>query len=1139
MGIRPGRVLVAAAAVLLVVGFAAPVQAATALPNQPGSLGNLSPAQIKDLAGDANQRSIILLEDQHPEAPPRPGLSSRRAQAVESDQAPVKRELASVRAKNVNSFQIVNAVSATISKAEATRLASNPTVRAVVPDLRRPAPIAESAAPISPAAVGPAAAVLPLDAGGQQICPSNPAAPLLEPEALQVMNVEYQPGDPSPAAHDLVDGGGVKVGIIADGLDPNNPDLIRNGRSIVYDYRDFSGYGLGAVTDGREAFLDAGAIASQGSQSYDLSGFVNPAHLLPPGCNIRIKGVAPGASLAVLNVQGSASGFFNSQIIQAIDWAVNQDKVDVLNQSFGSSPFPDLNNDPVQIADNNAVAAGITVVTSTGDGGPSNTIQSPASNPGVIAVGGTTTYRVYRQTTRAGAQLKDGGWEDNNITALSSAGITQSGPRTVDVVAPGDRGWSLCSADLTRFFGCADVANGNIGQPIWAAGGTSLSAPLTSGTAALVIQAYGKTHNGARPSPDLVKRIIVSTAQDLGAPAEHQGAGLVNALKAVRLAESIVDGNGAPAAQGQSLLVSKSSLVSTVQAGSSLNFNVDVTNAGSAAAQLSPSIVSLDPQTVGNDTGTVNLSNGSPAFVDDRGRPALYQTHQFTVGPGADYLSGDILWNAQAQSSQGQPGTVVYETVWDPAGNVAAYSLLGNSTGHGHVEVRKPAPGNWTAAIWTLKNSGGYTGDVRFSYFTQRFQTTGSVTPAVQTLAPGQTGSLTVTLPASSQPGDRAAALRLSSGGPDDGAVPIVVRSLIALGAAGGSFQGALSGGVRPGQQFTYQFDVPAGQSSLNLALGLRDRHYPVFGYLVDPYGQPLDVQSTAVAQRGSTTIYGNNMQFFRRTPSAGRWTIVVSLDQRLDAIDGQFFTEPFNGSISFDAVPVSSNGLPNADSTVIPQGQTATATIQVTNSGNSSKDFFVDPRLNQLTFQEVLSYQATGVGLPLSLAQQPYFYIPPGSDQAYVAVQGTVPVVMDVLAASGQPDILASTLPDNQAIAVFGAPELAPSLWFALPEAKGPFTTGLLGAKVDVGALVETNAFDTAVSSSTGNAWQRLAIDNLAPSSPLTLAAGQSGTITVKITPNAARGTVVHGLLGIDTMNPFTSSGDEIVVLPYAYTVG
>src|SRR5262249_1121587 len=142
----------------------------------------------------------------------------------------------------------------------------------------------------------------------QPICPSNPANPLVEPEARQVMNVD--------AADQIVDGSGIKVGIIADGIDPNNPDLIRNGQPVIFAYTDFSGFSNNAPTDGRESFLDAGTIASQGNQTYDLSGFVNPAHPLPPGCNIKIEGIAPGASLAVLNVAGPNPGFFNSQIIQ-------------------------------------------------------------------------------------------------------------------------------------------------------------------------------------------------------------------------------------------------------------------------------------------------------------------------------------------------------------------------------------------------------------------------------------------------------------------------------------------------------------------------------------------------------------------------------------------------------------------------------------------------------------------------------------------------------------------------------------------------------------------------------------------------------------------------------------------------------
>ena len=135
-------------------------------------------------------------------------------------------------------------------------------------------------------------------------------------------------------------------------------------------------------TDGREAFLDAGTIASQGNQTYDLSGFVNPAHPLPPGCTIKIKGVAPGASLAVLNVAGRNAGLFNSQIIQAIQWAVMHDHVNVLNESLGGNPIPDTEDDPVALADQAAVAAGITVVASSGDAGPFNNIGSPGHHPG-------------------------------------------------------------------------------------------------------------------------------------------------------------------------------------------------------------------------------------------------------------------------------------------------------------------------------------------------------------------------------------------------------------------------------------------------------------------------------------------------------------------------------------------------------------------------------------------------------------------------------------------------------------------------------------------------------------------------------------------------------------------------------------
>jgi hypothetical protein len=58
---------------------------------------------------------------------------------------------------------------------------------------------------------------------------------------------------------------------------------------------------------------------------------------------------------------------------------------------------------------------------------------------------------------------------------------------------------------------------------------------------------------------------------------------------------------------------------------------------------------------------------------------------------------------------------------------------------------------------------------------------------------------------------------------------------------------------------------------------------------------------------------------------------------------DGAHLSMPFTGSISFAAPSVSSSGIPNSPVTVLPAGQPVTATITITNTGNSRKDFFAD----------------------------------------------------------------------------------------------------------------------------------------------------------------------------------------------------
>ena len=565
---RKARVGLAAGVVLsFAIGQQLPASAAPATPSQPvTSATGAAPATrgapltgATVLSTNVHDRVIVLLRDQPAMARPGSRASSARSAAIAAAQAPLLRELRLVHARRIISYRLVDAFAATVSAAEAARLAGNPAVARVTPDV---VVSNGSAGPLSPGGRGstrssPAVPASP--SKGRLVahvipgaCGANGQA-LLDPEALQTTHTASDRPGQATARSLGITGAGVKVAYLADGLDPDNVNFIRrDGRSVFArafggDYQDFTGDGTGQITNGAEAFIDANSIAGQGLHVYNVRNFA--AQPYPAPCNIRIEGVAPGAALVGLDIFGSFETTLVSNILQAISYAVETDHVNVINESFGANPFPDSTAlNVTKVFNDAAVAAGTTVTVSTGDSGVTNTIASPSSDPRVISVGASTTFRFYAQTNYAAARyFARTGWLDDNVSAISSSGFTASNG-TVNLVAPGDLGFASCSTDVDIYQGCASLA-GNP-SPVELSGGTSESAPLTAGAAALVIQAYRQTHEGSTPSPAVVKQILTSTATDLGLPATEQGSGLLNTYKAVLLAESIKTAAGAPARSG-------------------------------------------------------------------------------------------------------------------------------------------------------------------------------------------------------------------------------------------------------------------------------------------------------------------------------------------------------------------------------------------------------------------------------------------------------------------------------------------------------------------------------------------------------------------------------------------------------------
>ena len=168
---------------------------------------------------------------------------------------------------------------------------------------------------------------------------------------------------------------------------------------------------------------------------------------------------------------------------------------------------------------------GVTMVVSAGNSGPGyGTMGMPNASPFGISVGATTNnvfvgYGPFKDQPRFGNTTE----HYNHVIDFSSRGPGIIGDPKPDLMSIGAH--SFTPSNVLKLEKDSEQESFSL------FGGTSMAAPLVSGSAAVLMQSMNE--NQLEYDPFLIKNILMSTATDLQNDALTQGSGLVNVEKAV------------------------------------------------------------------------------------------------------------------------------------------------------------------------------------------------------------------------------------------------------------------------------------------------------------------------------------------------------------------------------------------------------------------------------------------------------------------------------------------------------------------------------------------------------------------------------------------------------------------------------
>jgi hypothetical protein len=910
-------------------------------------LSQLTASQVNARSAGKQESVVVVFDDQLTSLPANSAHRSAREATAASMQAPLVAQLKQVGASGITPLSLLNAVAATMPAAEAQALSGTQGVKEVVPDGTIIIGDATSATPTAAASQVQKQAIPTAAADGQQLCNTSPSQPLVEPEALTSIHDASSNRNDQDEASAIATGQGVIIGNVDADTLAGNPNMIRpDGQHVIIDAPDPTENVYSDEFNG-----DVSTMAAQGTVTYTYASQL-PYSNLPANCSFRIVGDATGASILTTgyfsdtNSQGQIVAP-ESQVIAGLQQAVNEG-VNVVSESYGFGALPGANDDLLEPTNDAMVQAGVVVVESAGDSGSSGTVEAPADDPNVIDAGGTNDLRLVAQ---ADGYTK--GWEDDNMTTLSSGGTTPYGD-VVDLVAPG-------------YLALAAAGVGQVPPlPTEAFGGTSQSAPFVSGAAADVIQAYRDTHGGATPTPAQVKEILTSTATDIGADADQQGAGLLNVYAAVEAARQM-PGTSQTQSSAPELVDSPTQLDVQGQGGSTVSSSVTLYNASSGPELVSGTYRALGSEQSLGSPVTENVSAPSPsAPIPAQGATAAAPV-KFFVPPGVSVLDADMRWPDPTNSDD----NILTFLLTDPAGKLAQMSYdYGAANGPNmspdiqHSTVEHPLAGAWTAQIlWANGRGhvqtapdtpGPYTGTVTFQASGQNFTTSPASGPVI--IPPRSSVSVPLRIALPPTPGDDPESVQFAGLNGLESSVPIARRTLIP--SAGGSFGATLTSSVSrgPGQVKTFYVDVPPGENDLDVTFSAPDyaADDPVYYYLFSPADlEPAVTESgnidvTATDTTPTPDNPTGSASLIAPDPQPGLWEIDVMQGA---TTDGTEFSQTVTGVVGYNQLaPVTETSLPTSASTTIDSGASVPITVTVTNTTNHVGYFELQPSGNDIT---------------------------------------------------------------------------------------------------------------------------------------------------------------------------------------------